>query len=72
MGPISLVGKHARARYIITVMDYLTRWEEAAPIKDCTTAVVAKFVFENVVTRFGYPKILVSDQGMHFFNQLIE
>ena len=40
-------------------------------MKDCTTVIVVKFLFENVVTRLGYPKILISDQGMHFVNKLI-
>ena len=61
-----------RARYIIIATYNLNRWEEAAPIKDCTVATVGKFLFENVVTRFGYPKILINDQGTHFVHKLIE
>ena len=51
-GPISLPGKRTGARYIITTKNYLTRWVEATPVKDCTTATMVNFLFENVVTRF--------------------
>ena len=39
------------------------------PVKECTAV---KFLFENVVTRFGCPNILIINQGTHFVNQLIE
>ena len=57
MVPISPKGKHTGARYIITVTDYLTGWVEATLVKDCIVVTAAKFLFENVVTRFGCLKI---------------
>jgi hypothetical protein len=72
VGPINPPGRRTRARYIITVTEYLTRWAEARVVKDCSTATVAQFIFEDIITRFGCPKILMSDQGTHFINKTIE
>jgi transposase InsO family protein len=27
-----------------------------------------RFIFENIITRFGFPRSLTSDQGVHFIN----
>lgn len=57
--------------YIITTMDYLTRWAKAQPSKDYMTTMIAKFLFENMLTGFGCPKILMSDHETHFLNETI-
>ena len=69
--PISPPGKQTGACYIIAAIAYLTRWVEVAPVKDFITATAVKFLFENVVTRIGFPKILINDQGTHFVNKII-
>ena len=72
VGPMNPPRKRTSARYIITAIDYLTRWAEVAPVKDCNTTTVVQFIFENILTMFGCPHILMSDQGKHFLNQTIQ
>lgn len=61
VGPINPPGKRTGSRYIITATDYLARWAEAKPVKDYSTATAAQFIFENIITRFGCPRILMND-----------
>ena len=61
MGPINPPGKRTRARYIITMTYYLTRWVEAAPVVDFIAAASSRFLFDNIVTWFGCPRILMRD-----------
>lgn len=61
VGTINPPSKRTRSRYIIKATDYLTRWHEAKPVRDCSTATTTQFIFENILTRFGCPRILMSD-----------
>ena len=61
VGPINPPGKRTGARYIITATHYLTRWVEAARVVDCTIATTTKFIFKNIVTWLGCPRLLMSD-----------
>jgi transposase InsO family protein len=72
VGPINPPGKRTRARYIIIVTKYLTRWAEAREVKDCSATITVHFIFDDILTRFGYLKILVSDQGTNFINKTIK
>ena len=71
LGPINPLGRRTSAWYIIIETNYLTRWEEAMTVMDCTVATKSKFIFENIVTRFGCPGILMSEQGSHFINRTV-
>jgi len=46
MGPINPPTKRVGARYIITRMEYLTTWVEAAPVKYWSAKTTAHFLFE--------------------------
>jgi hypothetical protein len=54
-----------------TAMEYLSIWVEATTVKYCIAKITSHFLFEHVLTRFGCPRILMSDQGTHFINNTI-
>jgi len=59
------------AQYIITTTKYFTRWAEVQALNDYTGTIAAEFIFEYILTRFGFLKILMSDCGTHFLNETI-
>ena len=72
VGPFPKQGRRTRARYTITAVEYVTKWAEAELVPSCTKEVAAKFIYENIITRFGFPLTLISDQGSHFINHTIQ
>ena len=69
IGPFSVRAKRTGARYVITVVEYVTKWAEVEPVDTCSSEVASKFIYEKIITRFGYPLTLVNDQGSHFINK---
>ena len=57
-------------KYILTLTDAGTKYMEAAAIPDKTAATVARAYVSEVITRFGCPRQVVSDQGSEFVNAL--
>ena len=52
--------------------DHATKWAEAAATKTDDATIVARFLYENIISQYGCPKELVSDRGTHFLNKTIE
>ncbi|GJY79087.1 reverse transcriptase domain-containing protein [Tanacetum coccineum] len=55
-----------KVKFLIVAMDYFTKWIEAKLVATITGAQVKKFVWDNVVCRFGLPREIVSDNGKQF------
>ena len=70
IGPINPVSAREN-RYIILATDYATKRVEARSTKRNDAATAARFLFEEIIMRFGHPLELVSDRGKHFLNDVI-
>jgi len=69
VGPLPKTAKGNK--YLLVMVDYLSKWAEAFPLpKDNAEAVAEKFV-EEVICRFGAPKILLTDRGKQFTGKLM-
>ncbi|MCO5554568.1 hypothetical protein L7F22_008098 [Adiantum nelumboides] len=66
--PITSRGKD----YILTTVDYLSRWAEAKAVRQITAKDVTKFVYEEICCEFGVPLELLSDQGPGFRAELLD
>jgi len=71
LGLINPHGKKTSVHYIITAMNYLTRWAKAHLIKDFKIDIVFRFVFEYILSRFVCLDIPMSDRGTHFIKNMI-
>ena len=59
-------------RYIVVAIDYFSRWPEARLLKVANTDIIVTFLYEEIICRFGVPRILQSDRGTHFVNEVIQ
>ena len=71
IGPFKPAAMRTGNWYILTAMDYCTKWVEAWALRDNTALSMAKCLFCDVFTRFGCLVELVSDRGGHFINKII-
>ncbi|XP_021735093.1 uncharacterized protein LOC110701771 [Chenopodium quinoa] len=55
-------------KWLIVGIDYFSKWIEAEAASNITEQTVRKFIWQNIITRFGIPKVLVFDHGRQFDN----
>nr|GEY45283.1 reverse transcriptase domain-containing protein [Tanacetum cinerariifolium] len=55
-----------KVKLLIVAMDYFTKWIKARAVATITGGQVKKFVWDNIVCRFGIPGEIISDNGKQF------
>ncbi|XP_049342936.1 uncharacterized protein LOC125807268 [Solanum verrucosum] len=70
IGPIEPPASNAH-RFILVAIDYFTKWVEDSTYKAVTKKVVADFVRNNLVCRFGIPESIITDNAANLNNDLM-
>lgn len=80
-GPFQLIGidfcgpfkrTPRENQYVLCVTDYYSRWITAIALPDCTAQTTAQSIFNEYICKYGIPTTILSDQGSHFNNRLME
>ena len=58
--------------HIIVAMDYFMKWVEAMTTFKSNGEMVAHVAFDQIITRFGILKEIVTNHGSHFQNKMME
>ncbi|XP_022859989.1 uncharacterized protein LOC111380608 [Olea europaea var. sylvestris] len=72
---VDLIGPLPKARggssFAIVAIDYFTKCVEAEPLAKITEANTSKFLWKNIICRFGIPYSIVSGDGRQFDNKKV-
>ena len=67
---LDIVGPFPKAvgnkKYLLVCTDYFTKWVEAEPLANIRDVDVKRFIWKNIVIRFGVPNGLILDNGLQF------
>ena len=58
-------------RYIVVFMDHFTKWVEIFAVPDQTAITTAHILLDEIISRYGCPLTLHSDQGRNFESSVI-
>lgn len=61
INPPSIFGH----KWILTTIDYFTKWTEVVPLKEANESAVLNF-YQDLVARFGIPDSIISDNALAF------
>ncbi|KAL0440564.1 UNVERIFIED_CONTAM: hypothetical protein Slati_2539400 [Sesamum latifolium] len=70
VGPFPLAP--GQKKFLLIAIDYFINWVEAEPLARITEGEIMKFIWKNIICRFGLPRELISDNGRQFQGRKIQ
>ena len=67
MGPFLTTVR--QLKFLVVGIDYFTKWVEAEALATIMEKNVRRFVWRNIICKYGIPRILVSNNGKQFDNE---
>ena len=71
---LNIVGPFPKAvgnkKYLIVGTYYFMKWVEVEPLANIRDVDAKRFVWKSIVTRFGVPHVLISDNGLQFDSKM--
>lgn len=59
-------------QYILVIQDKFSKWIECVPLRKATAVTLTKAVRERIFCRFGWPRIVISDNGSQFVGHIFK
>ena len=71
---VDLMGPFPRSSsgnlYLLVFVDYYSRWVELFPLRRATAETVSQVLHKEILTRWGVPDYVLSDQGSQFISSV--
>ena len=68
----TFASRKGGVRFAVVAVDYFTKWVEVEALVNITAKSIEKFLWKNVVCRYGIPHAFVTDNGKQFTVSLSE
>jgi hypothetical protein len=69
-GPITPTSQRGN-KYIISLTDVLSKFVVTKAVRDNTAQTAVRFLKEDIITKFGTPRCILTDNGTHFTSSLM-
>ncbi|CAF1069288.1 unnamed protein product, partial [Rotaria magnacalcarata] len=70
-GPITPTTQRGN-KYIISLTDVLSKFVITKAVRDNTTLTAVRFLKEDIISKFGTPRCILTDNGTHFTSTMMD
>ena len=70
IGPV--VPSTRGSKYILSIIDGFSKYLLCFPMRDQTAITVTRILINHVISKYGVPKFITSDQGRNFMSQILK